>query len=56
MKICISQNVVEFGPSEKTFNERHLKIRSSVGTNIAVINRTGSSQRLPYFIHAISFE
>ena len=38
MNIYTYQNVVEFGPSEKTFNEEHLKIGSSVRTKRAIVN------------------
>ena len=39
MNICIPQNVVEFGPSAKTLNEKHLKGGGSVRTKSAIINR-----------------
>ena len=39
MKIWISQNVFEFGPSAKTFNEKHLKGQSILGNKSAIFNR-----------------
>ena len=39
MNTNIANTVVEFGPSEKMFNEKSLKRRSSVDTKSAVVNR-----------------
>ena len=39
MNTNIANTVVEFGPSEKMFNEKSLKRRSSVDTKSAVVNK-----------------
>ena len=39
MNTNIANTVVEFGPSEKMFNEKSLKRRSSVDNKSAVVNR-----------------
>ena len=40
MKICIAKTMVEFGPSEKTFNGDYLVKWISVDTKSAIINNT----------------
>ena len=38
-KVCISKNMAKFGPTAKTFNDKCLVMKSSVGTNSTIVNK-----------------